>query len=244
LGSLAYLMIPIIAFFFALYIKEAVITQTKSKQHLKYLSMLFLALVLINVTLQITGVMVYIDMMQYTLPIILVSAIYASYLIVLEISVHNNEEAERFVKYTIILLVSLILEIGSFFIQAFASISTFFRIGVVIFFGMLAIDTFIYVRSNMRQRDETLLLEKLAYKDFLTGGFNRTAYERDVQAYLDNKKSFRLILLDLNELKHINDTYGHNQGDEAIRLVFNAMVHGFLQGTCYRIGGDEFAVRD
>ncbi len=242
LGSLAYLMIPIIAFFFALYIKEAVITQTKSKQHLKYLSMLFLALVLINVTLQITGVMVYIDMMQYTLPIILVSAIYASYLIVLEISVHNNEEAERFVKYTIILLVSLILEIGSFFIQAFASISTFFRIGVVIFFGMLAIDTFIYVRSNMRQRDETLLLEKLAYKDFLTGGFNRTAYERDVQAYLDNKKSFRLILLDLNELKHINDTYGHNQGDEAIRLVFNAMVHGFLQGTCYRIGGDEFAV--
>ncbi len=242
LGSVAYLMIPIIAFFFALYIKEAIITQAKSKQHLKYLAILFVALVLINVTLQITGVMVYIEMMQYTLPIILISAIYAAYLIVLEITVHNNKEAERFVKFTIILLVSLVLEIGSFFIQAFSSISSYFRIGVVIFFGMLAIDTFIYVRSNMRLRDETLLLEKLAYKDFLTGGFNRTAYERDVQAYLDNQKSFRLILLDLNELKHINDTYGHNQGDEAIRLVFNAMVNGFLHGKCYRIGGDEFAV--
>ncbi len=242
LGSLAYLMIPIIAFFFALYIKDAIITQEKSKKHLKYLAYLFLAIVLINVSLQISGVMVYIDMMQFTLPIILISAIYAAYLIVLEITVHNNEEAERFVKFTIILLVSLILEIVSFFTRAFGSISSFFRIGVVIFFGMLAVDTFTYIRSNMRRRDETLLLEKLAYKDFLTGGFNRTAYERDVQNYLDTQKSFRLILLDLNELKHINDTYGHNQGDEAIRLVFNAMKTGFVQGKNYRIGGDEFAV--
>ena len=242
LGSLAYLMVPIIAFFFALYIKDAIITQEKSKKHLKYLAYLFLAIVLINVSLQISGVMVYIDMMQFTLPIILISAIYAAYLIVLEITVHNNEEAERFVKFTIILLVSLILEIVSFFTRAFGSISSFFRIGVVIFFGMLAVDTFTYIRSNMRRRDETLLLEKLAYKDFLTGGFNRTAYERDVQNYLDTQKSFRLILLDLNELKHINDTYGHSQGDEAIRLVFNAMKTGFVQGKNYRIGGDEFAV--
>ncbi len=242
LGSLAYLMIPIIAFFFALYIKDAIITQEKFKKHLKYLAYLFLAIVLINVSLQISGVMVYIDMMQFTLPIILISAIYAAYLIVLEITVHNNEEAERFVKFTIILLVSLILEIVSFFTRAFVSISSFFRIGVVIFFGMLAVDTFSYIRSNMRRRDETLLLEKLAYKDFLTGGFNRTAYERDVQSYLDTQKSFRLILLDLNELKHINDTYGHNQGDEAIRLVFNAMKTSFVQGKNYRIGGDEFAV--
>lgn len=242
LGSLAYLMIPIIAFFFALYIKDAIITQEKFKKHLKYLAYLFLAIVLINVSLQISGVMVYIDMMQFTLPIILISAIYAAYLIVLEITVHNNEEAERFVKFTIILLVSLILEIVSFFTRAFGSISSFFRIGVVIFFGMLAVDTFSYIRSNMRRRDETLLLEKLAYKDFLTGGFNRTAYERDVQSYLDTQKSFRLILLDLNELKHINDTYGHNQGDEAIRLVFNAMKTSFVQGKNYRIGGDEFAV--
>lgn len=242
LGSLAYLMIPIIAFFFALYIKDAIITQEKFKKHLKYLAYLFLAIVLINVSLQISGVMVYIDMMQFTLPIILISAIYAAYLIVLEITVHNNEEAERFVKFTIILLVSLILEIVSFFTRAFGSISSFFRIGVVIFFGMLAVDTFSYIRSNMRRRDETLLLEKLAYKDFLTGGFNRTAYERDVQSCLDTQKSFRLILLDLNELKHINDTYGHNQGDEAIRLVFNAMKTSFVQGKNYRIGGDEFAV--
>lgn len=242
LGSMSYLMIPIIAIFFTLYIKDAILTQEKYKNHLVRLAYAFTALVVLNVSLQIMGVLVYIEMMQYTLPIILISAIYAAYLVYLEITIYQNEEAQRFVKFTIILLVSLILEIGSFFVHAFGSISSFFRIGIVIFFGMLAIDTFMYIRTNMRRRDETLLLEKLAYKDFLTGGFNRTAYERDVQQYLDAKQSFRLILLDLNDLKHINDTYGHAQGDEAIRLVFKSMEATFTTGQNYRIGGDEFAV--
>lgn len=242
LGSIAYLMIPMTAIFFALYIKDAIVTNEKFKKHLVYLAIVFTFLVVLNVSLQITGIMVYIEMMQYTLPIILVSAIYAAYIVYLEITLFKNEEAERFVKFTIILLVSLILEVISFFIHAFDSISTFFRIGVIIFFGMLAIDTFIYIRTNMRRRDETLLLEKLAYKDFLTGGFNRTAFEKDVQKYIDSQRSFRLILLDLNDLKYINDTYGHAQGDEAIRLVFKAMEVGFASGQNYRIGGDEFAV--
>ena len=120
--------------------------------------------------------------------------------------------------------------------------SLFILIGIVVFFGMLAVDTFMYIRSNMRIRDETLMLKKLAYKDFLTGGNNRTAYERDVQQHIDSKLKFRLILLDLNDLKYINDTYGHGQGDEAIRLVFKAMEKGFVSGHNYRIGGDEFAV--
>jgi len=242
LGSIAYLMIPIIALFFALYIKDAIITELKYKRHLKYLAFTFIGLVVINVLLQLMGILVYIEMMQYTLPIILISAIYAAYLIYLEIKEHQNEAAKRFVKFTFILLISLVFEIGSFFFQAFSSISSYFRVGIILFFIMLAIDTFMYIRTNMRRRDETLLLEKMAYKDFLTGGFNRYAYERDVQHYIDTNRQFRLVLLDLNDLKYINDTYGHSQGDEAIRLVFNAMLVGFDYGCNYRIGGDEFAV--
>lgn len=242
LGSMAYLMIPITAFFFALYVKDAIVTQTKYKNHLRYVASTFIALIMLNVTLQVMGVLVYIEMMQYTLPIIFISAIYAAYLIYLEITVHQNDEARRFVKFTIILIISLLLEIGAFFLHAYSLISSFFRIGIVVFFAMLAVDTFIYIRTNMRKRDETLLLEKMAYKDFLTGGFNRSAYERDVQKYLDSVKVFRLILLDLNDLKYINDTFGHSQGDEAIRLVFKAMEESFVSGQHYRIGGDEFAV--
>lgn len=242
LGSIAYLMIPIMALFFALYIKDAIITEPKFKRHLKYLAFTFIGLVIINVALQLLGILVYIEMMQYTLPIIFISAIYAAYLIYLEITKYQNDEAKRFVKFTLILLISLIFEIGSFFFHAFSSISSYFRIGIIVFFILLAIDTFMYIRTNMRRRDETMLLEKMAYKDFLTGGFNRSAYERDVEQFINSDKQFRLILLDLNDLKHINDTFGHGQGDEAIRLVFKAMEAGFVSGQNYRIGGDEFAV--
>lgn len=242
LGSIAYLMIPIMALFFALYIKDAIITEIKFKRHLKYLAFTFIGLVILNVALQLMGVLVYIEMMQYTLPIIFISAIYAAYIIYLEITKHQNEEAKRFVKFTLILLISLVFEIGSFFFQAFSSISSYFRIGIILFFILIAIDTFMYIRTNMRRNDETALLEKMAYKDFLTGGFNRSAYERDVEQFINSDKQFRLILLDLNDLKHINDTFGHGQGDEAIRLVFKAMEAGFVSGQNYRIGGDEFAV--
>ncbi len=242
LGSMAYLMIPIMALFFALYIKDAIITQQKFKRHLRYLALTFIAIVIINVMLQLMGILVYIEMMEYTLPIIFISAIYAAYLIYIEITEYKNDVAKRFVKFTLILLISLVLEIGSFYFHAFSSISSYFRVGIIVFFIMLAVDTFIYIRTNMRRQDETLLLEKMAYKDFLTGGFNRSAYERDIQTYIDSKKQFRLVLLDLNDLKYINDTYGHSQGDEAIRYVFKAMEVGFTLGQNYRIGGDEFAV--
>jgi diguanylate cyclase len=56
------------------------------------------------------------------------------------------------------------------------------------------------------------------------------------------KKCFRLVLMDLNELKAINDTYGHRAGDEALILSFSAVDEVFSPyGSCYRISGDEFA---
>ena len=72
----------------------------------------------------------------------------------------------------------------------------------------------------MSRKNETILLEKLAYKDFLTGGLNRTSYERDLERKINSKHSFILNLLDLNYLKHINDNFGHNVGDEAIRIIY------------------------
>lgn len=71
------------------------------------------------------------------------------------------------------------------------------------------------------------------------------AFERDVAELTDPEKSreFRLVLLDMNHLKQINDEFGHQEGDRAIVRVFNALVDSFQkEGTCYRLGGDEFAV--
>ena len=78
--------------------------------------------------------------------------------------------------------------------------------------------------------------------DALTGCLNRHAYETDINK-LDLKKEWIYISLDLNSLKHINDTYGHDVGDEMICAAAACMMASFGEfGKVYRIGGDEFVV--
>lgn len=87
--------------------------------------------------------------------------------------------------------------------------------------------------------------EKLLYisnTDALTGCLNRHAYETDINK-LDLKKEWIYISLDLNSLKHINDTYGHDVGDEMICAAAACMTASSGEfGKVYRIGGDEFVV--
>jgi diguanylate cyclase (GGDEF)-like protein len=243
LGSLAYLMVPLMAIFFALYIREAIFNQEKHRKIVLSIVYLFIVLIIANIVLQIYGVLVYIESMYFTLGVISIGAVVGAYLMMIEIRQYNNQTAIRLVKFMIVLFVSLALEIGSFFIGAFGLISSYLRIGSFIFFLLLMLDTIFYVGESMERRNETLLLEKLAYKDFLTGGLNRTSYEKALESKIEEGKTFRLNLLDLNYLKYINDNFGHTKGDEAIKFIYSALDSAFNgYGETYRIGGDEFAV--
>lgn len=52
-----------------------------------------------------------------------------------------------------------------------------------------------------------------------------------------------LLMFDLNELKFVNDTFGHGEGDKLIKMAAETISNAFSQyGQCFRIGGDEFAV--
>jgi len=84
----------------------------------------------------------------------------------------------------------------------------------------------------------------MAYQDALTKAKNRAAFEKELDRLLlpENKGEFRLILVDINQLKYINDNYGHNKGDEAIVACYECLIMAFSPlGSCYRLGGDEFA---
>lgn len=85
----------------------------------------------------------------------------------------------------------------------------------------------------------------LAYKDDLTGLFNRNAYIRDL-ADLQKKKTKTLwfSIFDIDNFKTVNDTKGHLYGDEILILAAKRLlvVFGEKNHTVYRIGGDEFLV--
>ena len=78
--------------------------------------------------------------------------------------------------------------------------------------------------------------------DGLSGLYSRITFDR-VAKQLTEKGSMSLIILDINDFKAINDTYGHFFGDTVIQEVAVAIRESFDQScTCCRIGGDEFAV--
>lgn len=92
----------------------------------------------------------------------------------------------------------------------------------------------------------TMLMKKMTEIDILTGLHNRLTYEYDIselrkQAVLP--QGLVLFSMDVNGLKNVNDTYGHSAGDEMIRDAADCIAQAVKDlGTCYRTGGDEFAV--
>ena len=78
-------------------------------------------------------------------------------------------------------------------------------------------------------------------KDVITGLPNRNAYEKYIAHIKDNYKS--IMMIDMNELKHYNDTMGHEMGDKYIYATARTLAEAFEgYGMLYRIGGDEFCI--
>lgn len=90
-------------------------------------------------------------------------------------------------------------------------------------------------------------LNKRVFGDALTsvrnkGGFND--YIQGPQDRLDNKEplAFAVIILDCDNLKIVNDQYGHDKGDVYIKTASELICRVFKHSPVFRIGGDEFAV--
>jgi diguanylate cyclase (GGDEF)-like protein len=77
-----------------------------------------------------------------------------------------------------------------------------------------------------------------ANTDFLTGLYNR----RYISDFIDKKKGEPLVVyyMDLDNFKHVNDRYGHEVGDEALKLASRVLQGCMPESTIARIGGDEF----
>lgn len=93
-----------------------------------------------------------------------------------------------------------------------------------------------------RKRRERRLTD-LASRDTLTGSWNRRRLAEELEWLARGGGAGSLLLLDLNGFKGVNDTLGHDAGDELLRRVAHA-VQGCVRraDVVARLGGDEFAV--
>jgi len=144
-------------------------------------------------------------------------------------------------------------------LQVFYPLMPFYSIGYML--GTCLLHTFVLENENQARRKqlESILkvekiqefelgtTRKLAYSDSLTGVKNKMAYIEDIggidKRIEDNFLSnFGVIVFDLNNLKTINDTKGHDAGDTYIKNASSLICDKFKHSPVYRIGGDEFVV--
>lgn len=87
------------------------------------------------------------------------------------------------------------------------------------------------------------LLNTQAQKDGLTGLANRRVFDYDIQALVEQKIPFTLIMIDIDRFKSVNDLHGHLVGDDVIRFIATTMREVSRErDNCYRYGGEEFAI--
>lgn len=90
-------------------------------------------------------------------------------------------------------------------------------------------------------------LKNLAYIDPLTGVFNRRRFEKQLQEDIDRSKRYgydlSLLLIDIDDFKSINDSFGHAAGDQVLQTVAEVLKRSVRKTDIVaRIGGDEFII--
>jgi diguanylate cyclase (GGDEF)-like protein len=109
---------------------------------------------------------------------------------------------------------------------------------------LLAYAAMVVAREQRRTRDAAI---RMSTVDPLTGLFNRTfffaAASREIARCARSGRGFCLLMMDLDDLKTINDRLGHFQGDRVLRGVGDVIADGVRRiDTAARYGGDEFVV--
>ena len=90
-------------------------------------------------------------------------------------------------------------------------------------------------------RGDAETFKREASIDPLTNIYNKRAYDMAVAELDQNSDPYAIVVFDVDGLKAINDRYGHEKGDIAIRSVTRLISNVFRHSSLFRIGGDEFA---
>ena len=97
-------------------------------------------------------------------------------------------------------------------------------------------------RRLMKELEEAReIMESASQHDFLTGIPNRSKFMEDLETTIASGKPCTIMMIDIDDFKHINDNYGHTAGDDALRELAHRLKQMQSQIlTPYRFAGDEF----
>ncbi|MBA7558957.1 hypothetical protein ES708_00568 [subsurface metagenome] len=100
------------------------------------------------------------------------------------------------------------------------------------------------VATAIERKSSEEKIKHLSFHDALTGLYNRAYFEEELERYnFPRYYPLSIVMLDINGLKVINDTFGHSEGDRLLQHLSQVLTSVSRQGDILaRIGGDEFAI--
>ena len=121
-----------------------------------------------------------------------------------------------------------------------------FELGILGFILLLMGYLCVELVDSLRYKAELQIYERLSREDSMTGLQNRRSFDEYIQAMMESRQEdadAELLFLDMNDLKEVNDQYGHKAGDELIIGAAQCLTETFgPEAACFRLGGDEFCV--
>ncbi len=242
LGNLPYWSIQLLLIPFIFYVDSMYTPSHKSLS--KYFCTAFIVSFILSTILHSTGIAYYYNTLWVVHIIMLVTFLYYVCSLLYESLAKKNKDAMVLLLQISCLILAAVAELAIFYFgNNMNSIGASLQIGMLIYLMTCIISTSLKLRNIWVEGMHTEYLSKIAYSDMLTSLFNRHAFERDLEEFKETEDSTKIIItFDLNNLKYFNDTIGHQTGDKYL-IFFAELAKEYLgeYGTCYRIGGDEFA---
>ncbi|MCR5806763.1 MAG: GGDEF domain-containing protein [Oscillospiraceae bacterium] len=203
---------------------------------------------LANLAAQLIGVSVfgadYHDMLKITHVVIFYGVFAVAYMVTDALKMGRINEIQRKYILTAIILVSVsgFTDVARYYLFHPDDAAKFSRVGLFMFAVILSVYEIRQMISKSVSEKEMEVMRRLANTDALTGFKNRTAFISLEKELSDRREGeCGIVEFDVDHLKSVNDSYGHEEGDRHIREAASIIRDSFgAHGECYRIGGDEF----
>lgn len=147
----------------------------------------------------------------------------------------------------IVLTISVLIALSKYYFGTHGDYTLYIRVAILCFLFCLILYQLNQVADLFAKGLKSDMIHAMALTDYLTGLYNRTAFAEHKKlfynAMIEQQIPIGVIQFDVNNLKYMNDTFGHEKGDELIKLTAEGLKNSFQRfGRCYRMGGDEFLV--
>jgi diguanylate cyclase (GGDEF)-like protein len=210
----------------------------------KYYSLVAAICAIVTTFLHITGIYEF----HYTLFVVhILLIILIPALVALVLSYRNEKTTVHYVIVPLLLFVGCILiALFKYMSGNYSNYTVYVKIALISFLFCLIIYQTNEIAVTFSKGLKADMLHDMALNDNMTGLYNRTALNEHMDEYnhiIASYSPLGIIQFDVNNLKRVNDTLGHEMGDKLINAAANGLKQSFkIHCNIYRTGGDEFLV--